>query len=123
MTIFDELARQDREAAVATAEAGGPLVAYRYRYRHGQLIPGESCPACGHVFPGRYDGSQNHHLMTDAICIGMDLTRNHLSHALRDGADLDQCRERALRAGWSVAQVDAWIADPTTIFDALEAMS
>lgn len=110
VSIFDELSRQDTEAATAAAEAEGPLAAYRHRYRYGRLIPGESCPACGHIFPGRYDATNDHHLVTDTVCTGMDLTRSHLTNALRTGSGVDMCRSHAIRAGWPVEQVDAWIS-------------
>lgn len=108
-SIFDELARQDAEAVTAAVEAQGPLAAYRHRYRMHELIPGESCPACGHVFPGRYDATNDHHLATDTVCTGMDLTRSHLTNALRTGSGVGMCRAHAIRAGWTVEQVDAWI--------------
>lgn len=113
--IYDELARQDAEAAAQEAEARDPLAAYRHRYDTEQLIPGEQCPACGHVLPGRYDGSRNHKLRDDDVCTGMDLTRRHLSHAARRGDGLADCASRCIAAGWSAATVAAWLADPALI--------
>lgn len=121
LSIFDELSRQDREAAVAEAEALGPLAAYKHRYDTAQLIPGESCPGCGHVLPGGYDGTQCHRAFEEpdggVICNGMDLTRRHLTHVLRRGDDVDMYRRNAIRSGWPEQRVDAWIASPETLLE------
>lgn len=121
LSIFDELSRQDRETATAEAEALGPLAAYQYRHATGQLIPGEPCPGCGYVLPGRYDGSQCHSAFEepngDVICNGMDLTRRHLTNVLRRGDDVAMYRRNAIRSGWPEERVDAWIADPESLLE------
>jgi len=117
LSIFDELARQDRDAATEAAESRGPLAAYMHRYATKQLIPGEECPACGHVFVLDWDPTHNHFPTEDGACKGMTLTRRHLTHALRRGDDLDMYRRNAIRAGWPEERVDAWIAAPETLLE------
>lgn len=82
LSIFDELDRQD----VAARAGDDSLEGYRARYSCGELLPGESCPGCGHTFErGGYDGSRNHHIFGDSvdlICSGMEIARRHLAIAL-----------------------------------------
>ncbi|UEJ84621.1 hypothetical protein Bra3105_18490 (plasmid) [Brachybacterium halotolerans subsp. kimchii] len=121
LSIFDELDSQDRAARAADTTLAG----YHARYERGELIPGESCPACGTVLPGRYDGSQSHGLVTDEVCVGMDLTRRHLAIALSDDpqwqgmATGDEDRA-AITAGWPEATVRAWQADPSALAQVLK---
>ena len=117
LSIFDELERQD----VAARAADDSLDGYQTRYERGELLPGESCPGCGHTFAlGGYDGSRCHRVHEDPaglICTGMDLARRHLAIALSDDpqwqgfANSDKA-ERAIAAGWPEVTVRAWQADP-----------
>lgn len=124
LSIFDEFARQDAAARAADDSLEG----YRLRYSRGELLPGESCPGCGHVFVrGGYDGSRSHHVHEDPaglICTGMELTRRHLAIALSDDpqwegfASGDEA-QRAIAAGWPEATVRAWQADPRELLHEL----
>lgn len=123
LSIFDELSRQDSEARRVDTSAAG----YVARYDHGELIPGEACPACGHIFErGGYDGSQCHYLTAGtSICSGMRAERRHLAMALSDdpqwsrGARGDEA-ERAIDAGWPESTVRAWQADPRELLRELD---
>ena len=124
LSIFDELERQD----VAAATADDSLEGYHTRYERGELLPGESCPGCGHIFArGGYDGSRCHRVHEEAaglICAGMRLTRRHLAIALSDDpqwqgfAHGDEARH-AIAAGWPEATVRAWQADPRELLHEL----
>ncbi|GAB4097786.1 hypothetical protein GCM10028787_32610 [Brachybacterium horti] len=82
LSIFDELERQD----VAARAADDSLKGCQARYERGELLPGESCPGCGHIFArGGYDGSRDHYVHQDPagiICAGMELARRQLAIAL-----------------------------------------
>lgn len=117
LSIFDELERQD----VAARAADDSLKGYQARYGRGELLPGESCPGCGHVFAkGGYDGSRCHRVHEDPsglICAGMELTRRHLAIALSSdpqwqGFANDDEAQRAIASGWPDATVHAWQSDP-----------
>lgn len=123
-SIFDEF---DRREAVSRA-ADGSLEGFRARYSRGELLPGESCPGCGHIFErGGHDGSRDHHLDDDpagSICSGMALARRHLAIAL--SGDLQWQRltdgdeaQRAINAGWPEATVHAWQANPRELLHEL----
>lgn len=124
LSIFDELERQD----VASRAADDPFEGYQARYERGELMPGESCPGCGHVFArGGYDGSRCHRVHEDSagfICTGMELTRRHLAIALSGDpqwqgfADGNEARH-AIAAGWPEATVRAWQADPRELLHEL----
>ena len=124
LSIFDELDRQD----VAARAGDDSLEGYRARYGRGELLPGESCPGCGHLFErGGYDGSRNHHIFGDAvdlICSGMEIARRHLAIALssepqwQELANGDEA-QRAIAAGWPETTVRAWQADPRELLHEL----
>lgn len=128
LSIFDELERQD----VAAATADDSLEGYQSRYERGELLPGESCPGCGHVFArGGYDGSRCHRVHEEAaglICAGMRLTRRHLAIALSDdpqwqGLASGDEAQRAIAAGWPEVTVSAWQADPRELLRELHSPS
>ena len=124
LSIFDKLERQD----VAARAADDSLEGYQARYERGELMPGENCPGCGHVFArGGYDGSRCHRVHEDPaglICTGMELTRRHLAIALsgdpqwQGSADGNEARH-AIAAGWPEATVRAWQADPRELLHEL----
>ncbi|MGO1568934.1 MAG: hypothetical protein ACTHXC_12955 [Brachybacterium sp.] len=126
LSIFDELERQN----IAARAADDSLKGYQARYERGELLPGESCPGCGHVFArGGYDGSRCHRVHKDSaglICTGMELTRRHLAIALSDDpqwqgfANGDEA-QRAIAAGWPEVTVRAWQADPRELLHELHA--
>lgn len=113
----------------ATGTPLSPLAAYDDRHYRGALIPGEQCPACGHTFPQRYDATHDHGIFSvePLVCFGMDLTRRHLAIDLRDDrpeqapyreAQLERDVRHARAAGWPAATVDAWLADPHSLYRA-----
>lgn len=118
LDLLVALAEKDADAGYAAALARGPLAAYMWRYSRARLVPGEECPACGHVFPIRMDATNNHALVADDVCVGMDLTRRHLRHVLGTVNYADHYRVRAIRAGWPVETVQAWIDDPSLLEEA-----
>lgn len=128
LSIFDELERQD----VAARTAGDSLEGYQTRYERGELLPGESCPGCGHIFArGGYDGSRCHRVHEEAaglICAGMRLTRRHLAIALSydpqwQGFAHGDEAQRAIAAGWPESTVRAWQADPRELLHELHSPS
>lgn len=78
---------------------------YADRYRFGCLIPGESCPGCGHRFTRRDDASGDHHMTPGRTeCEGRIAYRKHAQHAATHGTPADL--ERAIRAA-----APCWTAD------------
>lgn len=114
LSIFDELERQ----GVAARAADDSLKGYQARYERGELLPGESCPGCGHIFVrGGYDGSRDHYVHqgpAGIICTGMELARRQLAIALSGDPQWQRGDEAqlAIAAGWPEATVRAWQAAP-----------
>lgn len=124
LSIFDELDRQD----VAARAEDDTLEGYRARYSRGELLPGERCPGCDHLFEhGGYDGSRNHYIYGDSvdlICSGMEIARRHLAIALSSEPHWQELTsgdeaQRAIAAGWPEATVRAWQTDPRELLHEL----
>lgn len=93
---------------------------YQARYAANDLTPGEACPACGHVFPGTHDATRDHGLVTDGMCVGMELTRRHLALDIQAGLTNTAAGIRACeQAGWPAAVIRGWLDQPATLTSTL----